>query len=565
VSRRRLWIVILGLALATVGVAARSVQVMVLQHGYWVQRARRQHERVITVPGPRGDIVTADGYVLATSVDRFAVQLDTHFLPYPELFVRAASPILEVSEDDLRRRIVHGPRTMWMVQRATRDTVEAIRSLAPDAVVLVPDAQRLYPMGRLASPVVGFVGREELQTIGRAGFEHHYDALLAGEPETYLTVNDAVQRRLRLERVRTGHAGYDIELTLHARLQAVCEEELARVIREQRARAASAIVMETHTGTLLAVASLPSFDPASPGEVDSKFWRLRPVQDAYEPGSLVKPMVAAVGLSESVVTSGERFDCRAGGTTVAGHWIRDHAERGVYSLDEVVAASANMGIIEVAQRLSPDSLWRAFDAFGFGRRTGVGFPAETSGILPPTRSWSKMSQASLAIGQELTASPLQIAVAYAAIANGGWLLRPRLVARVTDERQSLDGGTQWRSRVLSPELCRRLRSMLEDVVTDGTGEGARVRGYRVAGKTGTAQLATNGAFDDIHHVAWFAGFFPQPEPRIVVVVAVEDPAAEIWGSTVAAPVFARIAQATLIQIGLPPSEPMTDPEPGGSV
>jgi cell division protein FtsI/penicillin-binding protein 2 len=139
------------------------------------------------------------------------------------------------------------------------------------------------------------------------------------------------------------------------------------------------------------------------------------------------------------------------------------------------------------------------------------------------------------------------------------------VARVTDERQSLDGGTQWRSRVLSPELCRRLRSMLEDVVTDGTGEGARVRGYRVAGKTGTAQQATNGAFDDIHHMAWFAGFFPQPDPRIVVVVAVKDPAAEIWGSTVAAPVFARIAQATLIQIGLPPSEPMTDPEPGGSV
>jgi len=555
-SRRRLWIVVVGLALATLGAAARSVQVMVLQHRYWATRARHQHERVITVPGPRGDIVTADGYVLATSVDRFAVQLDTNFLPFPELFVRAAAPILGVSEDELRRRVVRGPRTLWLAQRASREMAEAVRSLSPDAVVLVPDTERLYPMGRLAAPVVGFAGREELRTVGRAGFEHFYDALLAGEPETYLTVNDAVQRRLRLERVRRGHAGYDVELTIHARLQAVCEQELEGVLHSQRANAASAIVMEANTGALLAAASVPSFDPASPGAVPQRNWRLRPVQDAYEPGSLVKPVVAAAALSEGVVRAGERFDCRSGGIRVAGHWIRDHAEPGIYSLDQVVAASANVGIIEVASRVSPGALWRAFDAFGFGRRPGVGFPAEAGGILPATSSWSAMSQASLAIGQELTASPLQVALAYAAIANGGWLLRPRLVARVKDDGSALDGAEEWRSRVLAPELCARLRGMLEEVVSEGTGKEARVAGYRVAGKTGTAQRATNGAFDDLHHVAWFAGFLPASDPRIVVVVAVEDPKSDIWGSAVAAPAFARIAEAAVFDIGLPPPEPV---------
>ncbi len=552
-SARRFWIVVAMLALAITGVVFRTIQVMVFQHAKWEQRARRQHERVITVPGPRGDIITADGYVLATSVDRMAVQLDTHAVEYPKLFAEAAAPLLGVAEGELMQRIERGSRAVWLAQRVEKSDAEAIRSLAPDAIVLVPDSQRIYPMAELAAPVVGFVGREELRTVGRAGFEHHYDAVLAGESETYLAVNDAVQRRLRLRRKRPGHPGYDLELTLRARLQAVCEHELKRVLREQRARSASAVVMDVRTGAVLALASLPSFDPSSPGSVPPANWRLRPVQDAFEPGSLVKPVVAAAALSAGLVRPGERFDCRNRGTEVAGRWIRDHAEPGVYTLDEVVIASANTGIIAVGERIPPESLWKAFDAFGFGRRTGIGFPAEAGGILPEPSSWSKMSRASLALGQELTVSPLQVAVAYAAVANGGWLVRPRLVSRVTGHEQSLSSGQHCRARVLDQRLCERLCQILEAVVAEGTGQEARVAGYRVAGKTGTAQRAVNGTFDDVHHVAWFAGFLTQPDPRIVIVVAVEDPVADVWGSTVAAPVFANIARSLVSDLGMVPN------------
>lgn len=551
-SRRRFWVVVAGLVLVGSGVAFRAVHIMVIQHPQWKERARRQHERVISVPGPRGDILSADGYVLATSVDRLAVQLDTNLLSYPDLFVGAAAPLLGVSERELRARLEDGPRVVWLVQRAERTTAEALRSLAPDAVVLVPDAERIYPMGTLAAPVVGFVGREELKTVGRAGFEHHYDAVLGGDPESYLAVNDAVQRRLRLQRTRAGHPGYDLELTLWARLQATCEAELRRALVEHRARGASAVVMETNTGTLLALASLPSFDPASPGSVPPENWRLRPVQDAYEPGSLVKPIVAAAALTTNAVRAGERFDCRDRGTRVAGRWIRDHATPGLYTLDEIVVASANAGIIQVSERIPPEALWRCFDAFGFGHRTGVGYPAEASGILAPPTEWSSLSRASLALGQELTASPLQIATAYAAIANGGWLVQPRLVGRVVGRQESLDTGQRCRSRVLDESLSRRLCGMLEAVVATGTGARAGIVGFRIAGKTGTAQRAVGGTFDDEHHVAWFAGFLRHSGPSIVVVVAIENPKSDFWGSTVAAPVFARIAEAVVCDLGLAP-------------
>jgi cell division protein FtsI/penicillin-binding protein 2 len=434
------------------------------------------------------------------------------------------------------------------------DLAQAIAELAPRAVRLWPDSARIYPQGRLAAPVCGFVGREELLTVGRAGLEYYFDAYLAGEPEQYLAVEDAIRRKVQLKRLHRGRAGYDLQLTILARLQARCETLLDEAIEVHDARAASAVVVDVRSGQILALASLPSFDPAKPGAATPENWRLRPVQDAFEPGSTVKPFVAAAALSAGVVRPGERFDCTERGVSVAGHWVRDHADPGRYTIDEVVVHSANTGIIEMAERLPDERLRQAFDAFGFGRRSGVVFPAEARGLLPETRTWSKMSRAGFALGQELTVSPLQMAMAYAAIGNGGWLVRPRLV--LSDEAAGTRSTQRARTRILDEALAARLLGMLESVVREGTGEHARVAGYRTAGKTGTAQRVVNGAFDDQHHIAWFAGLMPMPEPRIAVVVAIEDPfGIDFWASTVAAPVFAEIAEASACLLDLAPSEP----------
>jgi len=559
VNRRRLLIVIAGLALGAAGVFARSVQISVFEHAAWGRRALNQQQHVIDVPGPRGTIRTADGYVLATSIERVAIRVDTRHLEYPEIFAAAVAPLLGQKESDLERRLGGEPRWAWLAKRIRPELAEQVVALAPHAVMLVRDFARIYPQGNLAAPVVGFVGREELDTVGRAGLEHHFDAYLAGEPEQYLAVNDAILRKVQLQRLQGGRAGYDLQLTLLARLQARCEAVLARTLRTHEARAASAIVVDVQTGQILALASLPSFDPSDPGAVKTENWRLRPVQDAFEPGSTVKPIVAAAALAADVVRPGERFDCLERGVSVAGHWVRDHADPGRYTVDEVVVYSANAGIIEIAERLSEERLRHAFETFGFGRRSGVVFPAEARGLLPETRTWSKMSRAGFALGQELIVSPLQMAMAYAAIGNGGWLLEPQLV--LTESESGATAGAGTRTRILDEALARRLLKMLEGVVRDGTGEMAGVPGYRTAGKTGTAQRAFGGSFDDQHHISWFAGLMPMPDPRIAVVVAVEDPTeTDFWASTVAAPAFAEIAEAAACLLDLAPTEAVPPPE-----
>jgi len=532
-------------------VVARAVQITVVDGQEWRDRARRQHQQIIEVPGPRGTIRTADGYVLATSLERVAIQANTHLLDDPELFAQAAAPLIGIDGDELTKRLTGGPRTVWLVKQASVETGEAVRELAPTAVVLVPDFERIYPLGEIAAPVVGFVGREELRMVGRAGLEHHFDAALAGEPQTYLAVNDAIQRKVRLERLERGRDGRDLELSLHARLQAVCETELQRAVKELRADAASAVILDPRNGAILALGSVPSFDPAAPGRVPPEQWRLRPVQDAIEPGSTVKPMVAAAALATDSIRPGERFNCLGRGVRLAGFWIRDHVDPGRYTLDEVVAYSANTGIIEVAERIPQDALYQTFAAFGFGRRSEIDFPAEARGLMPEVKTWSKLSRAGFALGQELTVTPLQVALAYAAIANGGWLPEPSLFTGRSAEGKSVSADGIFRARVLDEPLAARLTSMLEAVVDGGTGEEARIPGLRVAGKTGTAQRAFNGGFDDDHHVAWFAGFLPLPDPRMVIVVAVENPRVDFWASTVAAPVFSRIAEAAAGHLDMP--------------
>jgi len=566
-SRTRLRIVIVALLLGAAAVLARAVDVMVLEHDEWSARASRQQQRQIAVPSPRGEIRSADGYVLATSLDRFAVQVDTNMLEYPDLFAAAAAPLLGVRVDELLERLESGPRAIWLQQEASDELARELQALDPLAVILVPDTEREYPQGRVAAPLVGFVGREELRIIGRYGLEYAFDAALTGEPSHYLTLRDAVQRELRLRQTAAGRPGQNLELTIHARIQGRCEEELEAALEEFGADAASAVILDPHSGDLLALCSLPTFDPSRPGESPTASWRLRPVQDAFEPGSTIKPLVAAAALADPGFDPSHRYDCTARGLRVAGRWMRDHADPGVYDIDEIITYSSNAGIIQIAESLDPTELWQVLTAFGIGTRSGVRYPAESHGLLLDPGRWTRMSPAGVSLGQELTASPLQIARAYAAIANNGWLPRLRLVVSPAETDESRPGAlASGARRVMDAALAARISAMLEHVVTHGTGAHAAVPGYRAAGKTGTAQRMFDGTFDDEHHVAWFAGFLPADEPRAVIVVTVVEPRKDFWASNVAAPVFSRLGSmvATLLEIPADPAllEPETGPSAG---
>ncbi len=539
-GRLRLVAVALGVALVVCGV--RAFAVMVFEHGRWSAMARRQQQREVRVSSDRGSIVSADGYLLATSVERVTIQVDSASLDYPDLFARAAAGILGLPVGTIRARLER--RWGWLAQQVDRETAHRIQKLAPEAVALVPDSARVYPLTTVAAPLLGFVGREAIQTVGRWGLEQRFDASLAGTPSTMLAVYDARLQRLQLKPVHPGRPGADLELTILARLQAACEQDLEEVRRSLRARAAAAVVMDPSTGDVLALVSLPSFDPANPGSAGPSHWRLRPVQDAWEPGSTVKPLVAAAALSEGVVRPGERFDCRNRGMRFAGRWIRDHAEPGKYDIEDVITYSSNVGAVMIASRVGPDALAAAFRAFGFAHRPGIGLPGETAGLLSSHGSWSRFSPAGLALGEEVAVSPLQMAVAYSVIANGGWRIRPRLVRTDPPRRPEV--------RVLDPALASRLTGMMRCVVERGTGESAAVAGYEVAGKTGTAQRAVEGRLDDEHHVAWFAGFLPLPDARAVVVVALYEPVADYWASSTAAPAFSRLAANTMRILGVPP-------------
>ena len=545
-STKRLGAVAVLMAVVGIAVVARSAQVSVFEHDFWVARALVQQEEVIEIAGPRGTIRSGDGYLLAASIRCWAAQVDTWHLEYPSLFAAAAAPILGEGVETVKQRLAGGARYLWLAKSLDLETAKELQTLERDAIGLVPHWDRQYPLGPTAAPVVGFVGREELLLEGRSGLESYYETLLVGEPDRCVFVEDAHGRQLRLERIQSGRQGYDLELTIHARVQHAAESELAAAIAAVGADAGSVVVLEADTGNLLALASYPFSDrPTANVPYDRTCWFLRPVQAAIEPGSTIKPFVAAAGLAAGVVNQNELFDCRARGIRVAGRWIRDHADPDYYTIDGIIAHSSNTGVVELAYRLDEDLLWRTYDGLGFGRRAELGFPGESAGLLWPVSRWTKMSRAGLALGQEITVTPLQLALAYAVFANGGWLPEPRLVDRLGGGDAAPSDRVRHRTRVMDERLTRRMTEMLEAVVTEGTGLEAAISGYRVAGKTGTAQNSVDGAFDDKHHTAWFAGYLPLPDPRWVIVVAIENPRTTFWASSTAAPLFARVAESVV--------------------
>ena len=545
-----------ALALWAVLVVARLGQLQLVQHADWRNEAEGQSERIRKITEARGDIRTRDGRLLAGSLASVSICANPSRIPraqWPRLASELA-PLAGLSPAQILQRFHDENGFIVLARGLDPDVANDVARLRQRGVWTERTETRAYPNESLAGPVVGFV---DADGVGQAGLERFYDKTLAGVPSEYRLLCDGktlpTAIDLRLE--KAGRPGRSLVLAIDSRVQLVAEEELARMLDEVGGASAAAVVMDPTTGELFAVASAPGYDPAHPGAVPAAMRRNHAVEDAIEPGSVFKPIVVSAGLSSGVLEPSELVDCSGGGVEVAGVFMHDHASYGLLPVTEVIAQSSNAGAIRIAYRISAAPLDAMIRAFGFGDRTGVELPGETRGLYRGPRWWSALSRAGLALGEEITVSTVQVAQAYAAFANGGRLVHPRLVLETLEP----DGTTVTPYRpgageqVISPTIARQVSAMLEAVVDHGTGGTAAVPGYRVAGKTGTAQKATDGVLRGGHHASWFAGFFPVERPRFVIVVCVDQPRATYWAADVAAPVFGRIAARLVTLYGLAPT------------
>lgn len=546
-----------SLAVWAAVVWGRLAQVQVLDHRAWSDEAVRQREKAIEVETPRGEIQTRDGRLLAGSLERRSVYANPRKIPLAlrrDLAGKLA-PIVHQSADDVVRALGEHEGFFYLAKDLEPEVEIAVSRLDARGVGTIRTERRVYPHGLLAGPLIGFV---DGAGTGQAGLEKSYDRTLAGEPAVYRALRDGkiFPTRLDLRIERPGRPGQSLRLSIDSRVQQVVEDELARTISEIGAASASAVVMDAFSGELLALASLPTYDPAKAGQTTPQQQRNHAVQDMLEPGSTFKPIIVCAALTHGVLKPWEMVDCSGGGLQIAGVFMRDHASYGALSVRDMLAKSSNSGTMRIALRLSPVQLDSFIRGMGFGRAAGIGLPGEMRGLYQGPDTWSALSRPALAIGQEIAVTPLQLARAYAAIANGGTLVQPVLVLETRDAegRPMTPSRPTPAVRAMPEDVARTVASMLEAVVQEGTATRAKLAGYRLAGKTGTAQKAAGVGYKAGLHAAWFAGYLQLPDPRHVIVVCIDEPKATFWATDVAVPAFGRIAARLVTLLGVPPNE-----------
>jgi cell division protein FtsI (penicillin-binding protein 3) len=422
-------------------------------------------------------------------------------------------------------------------------------------VGFLTEHRRYYPQRELGAHVLGYVG---LDNTGMYGVEYALEKEIRGRAAKVLVHTDA-RRRPVAQAERPSTEGATVVLALDEAIQHVAERELERSMAETQSAAGWVVVVEPYTGDVLAMAGRPTFNPNRYGSFPSSRWRNRAVSDVFEPGSIFKIVTAAAGIQENVVTPGEILDCGGGRIEISGTVINDHQVFDRLTFADAVVKSSDIGMIRVAQRLGRDNFARYVRDFGFGAPTGVDLPGESAGLLRPPERWSALSLPSLSFGQEIGVTGLQVAMAAAAIANGGYLMKPVVVKRVEDAEGRLvrEAKPRVQRRVLEPDTVDTLTEILRAAVREGTGRRASVPGYVVAGKTGTAQkVDATGRYSMVDHVASFVGWAPASRPALVILASLDGPRGPAnQGGDVAAPLFARVAEGALRILAVPPDEP----------
>ncbi len=555
----RLWLV-LGLAATWIlATGVRLYQLQVLQHDDYVQQARQQHQRVVSLDPPRGTIYDARGRELSVSVEVDSVFADPSQIEDPSATAASLAPVLGLDTGEMEQMLSAQGQFVWVRRKLDPPLAKTVRQLALTGISFVSESKRYYPLRNLAAPVLGFVGTDNR---GLGGLESRYDQAVASEPGRRRVVRDA-----RLGTVlhpdweeAAPKPGRDLHLTLDGALQHMVERELKAAVEKFSAKRGTVVMLNVRDGSVLAMASWPSFDPNNYRQSPAQSWRNPAVADSYEPGSTFKMITLAAALETGKVDTLDVFDCEMGGLRLSGHFIRDHHPYGLLTVREIIAKSSNVGTMKLAFTTGRENLFAAIRTFGFGQLTGIDLPGENAGIVRPEEKVSRLSLANIAFGQGIAVTPLQLANAFAVIANGGWLHRPYVVAAVGDTPRR---PTSPKRVALSASTLRQVRSVLESVVLEGSGKRAAIEGFRVAGKTGTAQKAVPGrGYAPRRFVASFAGFAPVDDPLIAGVVLLDEPWPSYYGGQVAAPTWSAIVRQMLLYLGVQPLREKPDRWPG---
>jgi cell division protein FtsI (penicillin-binding protein 3) len=495
----------------------------------------------------RGPVLDRNGVALAASMESYRVALRRAVYRYDKEHASMLAPQLDIGRAELDKILSDDPRKfIWLSKGVGTDQANALRGLRVPGVDIHRDQDRSYPHGPLAAHVIGFSG---VDAQGLEGIERVYDAEITGEPVKRRVCKDARGRVFLDGDSRGGlNRGATVELTIDATLQSIAESELLQQVEETEAHGGSVVILDPQTGAVLAMANAPTFDPNHFNHVPAHHRRNRAITDIFEPGSTMKPFLVAAAMETGTVKASDKFDCENGAMRVGGWEINDTHDYEMMTVSEIVRVSSNIGSAKIGFELGSESLYEYLLKFGFARKTGINMPGEVVGLLMPPKSWRKINLANISFGQGISVTPLQLAAGFATLANDGVRMKPFVVRRVTSARgEVLEYNVPTsEGRVVAADVARQVSAMLETVVSEeGTAPRAQVEGVRVAGKTGTAQKVVDKRYSHKHWVASFAGYVPADDPRLVIVVTVDEPQTHHYGGLVAAPVFRRIAEASL--------------------
>ncbi|MHB9154695.1 MAG: peptidoglycan D,D-transpeptidase FtsI family protein [Endomicrobiales bacterium] len=550
VNRRRILLPFLFLVAAFFGVTARLFCIQIWNHEELKTRVEKLIRRERPEQPCRGMILDSQGRLLAMSAKSYLLFADMKTLPDPGEAVRVLS---RNGIDAPREEMAQNPNSSFvpLVHGLDENTVRKIKALDLRGLGFAPEYQRRYPEGRMACHLLGVVARDGR---GLEGIELSANQYLTGERIKELRYRDGRGREIADKIVDPeDFRGADVYLTIDRNLQFIAEQEAEKAWRDSKSKKAMVIIQDPASGEVLALACRPNFDP---GAFSGNILKNPAISDAFEPGSTFKLITAGAALEEKAVSLSEVIWCEEGKYSVFRHTIKDHEKKGFLTLPQIMECSSNIGTAKIGQRLGKENLYRYIRQFGFFSLSGIALPGEARGLLRPPENWSGLSLPVISFGQEIGVTALQLINAYSAVANGGLLLEPRIIREIrTPAGESVEvPGKRVIRRVVSAGTAEALRDMLTGVVERGTGAMAKVPGYSVAGKTGTAQKRdpSTGRYSGSSYIASFCGMIPALKPRLTILVVLDEPQGDYWGSSRAAPVFSRVASRAVHHLQIAP-------------